>query len=226
VVDDDPAVRTSLRWLFASVGYSTETFPSGNDFLRIYSAKYSADTRGCIILDMRMPGMSGLELQAELQRRGIDLPVIVVTGFAEVKVAVSALKAGAFDFLEKPFSDQGLVDVVTQAIKCDDARHTVRLARAEVEKRLACLTNREREVLGWVMEGKSNKEIAQELQLSQRTVETHRERLMNTMGVSRVVELVRTLTAARIARAGTELHKGDTAPLARALHAELKGWLP
>jgi len=154
VVDDDPAVRTSLRWLFASVGYSTETFPSGNDFLRIYSAKYSADTRGCIILDMRMPGMSGLELQAELQRRGIDLPVIVVTGFAEVKVAVSALKAGAFDFLEKPFSDQGLVDVVTQAIKCDDARHTVRLARAEVEKRLACLTNREREVLGWVMEGK------------------------------------------------------------------------
>jgi two-component system response regulator FixJ len=222
VVDDDPAMRSGLDWLFTSVGYATELCPSGHEFLR----KYSAERRGCIVLDVRMPGMSGLELQAELQSRGIDLPVIIMTGYPEVPVAVRALKAGAFDFLEKPFSDQHLLDVVERAIKCDEARQSVRMAQAEVERRMACLTNREREILGWVVEGKSSKEIALELQLSQRTVEVHRERLMATMGVSRVAELVRTLTATRIARAGTELREGDKAPFARALRAELKSWLP
>lgn len=222
VVDDDPATRSMLRFLFTSVGYPTELCASASEFLR----KYSAETRGCIVLDVRMPGMSGLELQAELQVRGIDLPVIMITGYAEVPVAVRALKAGAFDFLEKPFSDQHLIEVVERAIKSDETRQSVRMAQAEVERRMACLTNREREILGLVVEGKSSKEIALELQLSHRTVEVHRERLMTTMGVSRVVELVRTLTATRIARAGAELREGDTAPFARALRAELKGWLP
>ena len=132
VVDDDPAVRSALEHLFRSVGYATQVFASGPEFLE----RDLASLRGCIILDVRMPGMSGLELQSTLRTRGIDLPVILITGFADVGVVIRAFKAGAFDFIEKPFSDQHLLEVVARAIELDREQYSLQIARAELERRL------------------------------------------------------------------------------------------
>jgi FixJ family two-component response regulator len=187
VVDDDPAMRDSLRWLIESTGLQVETFADARTFL----ARIRPELPGCLVLDVRMPDMSGLDLQSELARRGIGLPTIVVTGHAEVPMAVRAVKAGAIDFIEKPFSDQLLLDRVRQGIEMDRHERDGRARRAEVLRRMSLLTQREREVLDLVVAGRANKEIAAELHLSPKTVEVHRAHVMEKMQASSVAELVR-----------------------------------
>jgi FixJ family two-component response regulator len=187
VVDDEAVMRDSLRWLIESTGLRVETYADAPAFL----AAIRPNMPGCVILDVRMPGMSGLDLQAELLRRGIDLPAIVVTGHAEVPMAVQAVKAGAIDFIEKPFSDQLLLDRVRQGLELDQRQREARERRTEASRRLGLLTHREREVLDHVVAGKANKEIAAALQLSPKTVEVHRAHVMEKMQVSSVAELVR-----------------------------------
>jgi two-component system, LuxR family, response regulator FixJ len=187
VVDDDRAMRESLRWLLESVGLTVRTYANAADFLR----EYEPTQPGCLVLDVRMPGMSGLDLQADLVRRGTGLPTIVVTGHAEVPMAVRAVKAGAVDFIEKPFSDQLLLDRVRQALEIDRLEREVRRRREEARRRLESLTAREREVLMLVAAGKANKEIAAELGLSQKTVEVHRSHVMSKMFVDSLAELIR-----------------------------------
>jgi two-component system response regulator FixJ len=187
VVDDDRAMRDSLRWLLESIGLSVRTYPTAADFLR----EYDASQPGCLVLDVRMPGMSGLDLQAELMRRGGGLPTIVITGHAEVPMAVRAVKAGAVDFIEKPFSDQLLLDRVRQALEIDRQDREVRRRREDAQRRLEGLTAREREVLGLVVAGKANKEIAADLGLSPKTVEVHRAHVMTKMDVDSLAELIR-----------------------------------
>lgn len=187
VVDDDPAMRDSLRWLLESVGLSVRTYATAAAFL----ADRDPGAPGCLILDVRMPGMSGLDLQEELGRRGTDLPTIVVTGHAEVPMAVRAVKAGAIDFIEKPFSDQLLLDRVRQAIEIDRQEREARERREEARRRVGHLTPREREVLDLVVVGKANKEIASALGLSPKTVEVHRARVMEKMEVDSLADLIR-----------------------------------
>jgi len=187
VVDDDRAMRDSLRWLLESVGLSVRTYATAAEFL----GDYDATRPGCLVLDVRMPGMSGLDLQAELTRRGAGLPTIVVTGHAEVPMAVRAVKAGAIDFIEKPFSDQLLLDRVRQALEIDRQDREVRGRREEARRRLESLTAREREVLGLVVAGRANKEIAATLGLSTKTVEVHRAHVMSKMEAESLAELIR-----------------------------------
>jgi len=186
VVDDDPAMRSSLRWLIESVGLTVRTCASAQDFLRTYEGD-----PGCLVLDMRMPGMSGLDLQAELAARKIHIPILIITGYAEVPLAVRAMKAGAFDFIEKPFSDQTLLDRIRAAVTQDENARRRRAARHEVEARLRLLTARERDVLDRVVTGKSNKVIASELRLSTKTVEVHRAHVMEKLKADSLADLIR-----------------------------------
>jgi len=195
VVDDDRAMRESLTWLLDSVGLRVRSYATAADFL----AEHDPAQPGCLVLDVRMPGMSGLDLQAELARRGVELPTIVITGHAEVSMAVRAVKAGAIDFIEKPFSDQLLLDRVRQALEIDLEVREVRRRREDALRRLATLTAREREVLNLVVAGKQNKEIASELGVSPKTVEVHRAHVMSKMCVDSLAELIRiTLLAGEI----------------------------
>ncbi len=193
VVDDDPAMRDSLRWLIESTGLQVETFADAQAFL----ARIRPEVPGCLVLDVRMPGMSGVDLQSELARRGIGLPTIVVTGHAEVAMAVQAVKSGAIDFIEKPFSDQLLLDRVRQGIDMDRRERDGRARRGEVLRRMGLLTQREREVLDLVVAGKPNREIAATLHLSPKTVEVHRAHVMEKMQASSVAELVRLALSAQ-----------------------------
>jgi two-component system, LuxR family, response regulator FixJ len=195
VVDDDRAMRESLSWLLDSVGLRVKSYATAADFL----ADHDPAQPGCLVLDVRMPGMSGLDLQAELARRGVELPTIVITGHAEVSMAVRAVKAGAIDFIEKPFSDQLLLDRVRQALEIDLEAREVRRRREDARRRLATLTAREREVLNLVVAGKANKEIASALGVSPKTVEVHRAHVMSKMCVDSLAELIRiTLLAGEI----------------------------
>lgn len=187
VVDDDRAMRESLSWLLDSVGLRVRSYATAADFL----AEHDPAQPGCLVLDVRMPGMSGLDLQAELARRGVELPTIVITGHAEVSMAVRAVKAGAIDFIEKPFSDQLLLDRVRQALEVDLEAREVRRRREDARRRLATLTAREREVLNLVVVGKANKEIASALGVSPKTVEVHRAHVMSKMCVDSLAELIR-----------------------------------
>jgi FixJ family two-component response regulator len=187
VVDDDRAMRESLSWLLDSVGLHVRSYATAADFL----ADYDPAQPGCLVLDVRMPGMSGLDLQAELARRGVELPTIVITGHAEVSMAVRAVKSGAIDFIEKPFSDQLLLDRVRQALEMDRQAREVRSRREDARRRLATLTAREREVLNLVVAGRANKEIASELGVSPKTVEVHRAHVMSKMCVDSLAELIR-----------------------------------
>ena len=189
VIDDDPAVRDAIRWLMEQVKLKVQVFSSADEFLGTFSAK----SRGCIILDIRMPGMSGLELQARLRDAGALLPIIVITGHGDVSIAVRAMKAGAVEFLEKPFNDQVLLDAVQSAIASygriwDDEDR--RLAR---KKNLSTLTKRETEVLELLQTGKPNKVIASLLNISVRTVEGHRATIMAKLGAKSLVELLEML---------------------------------
>jgi len=187
IVDDDPASRDPLRWLLESVELKVVSFASAAEFLDGYDPR----TPGCLILDVRLRGMSGLDLQAELNRRGLAVATIFLTGHADVPMAVQAMKNGAFDFLEKPFNDQMLLDRVQQAIERDRNARARESEREEQQRRLEALTPREREVMELLVEGKANKEVADVLGLSVRTVEGHRARLMEKLGVNSLADLVR-----------------------------------
>ena len=191
VVDDDDAVRNSLKLLLKSAGLHAEVFGSAPEFL----SKYEDAQPGCLVLDVRMPGMSGLELQEELNRRGAMLPVIFITGHGDVPMAVEALQHGAFDFLQKPFRDQELLDRVQRAL-ARDAENRTRLRHTDrIRERLASLSPREREVLELVTQGKANKMVAGDLGVSQRTVEIHRAHVMQKMEAGSLAELVRMMMA-------------------------------
>jgi FixJ family two-component response regulator len=187
IVDDDAAVRDSLKMLLRSVGQAVETFSSGQEFIDAYSE----DRPGCLVLDIRMPGMSGLELQQRLNERHSIMPIIFITGHGDVPMAVEAMQAGAVDFIQKPFRDQDLIDRINQALEKDQNNRASLGERNDIRKRLETLTPREREVLDLVVHGKANKVIAGDLRLSQRTVEIHRARVMEKMQASSLAHLVR-----------------------------------
>jgi len=187
IVDDDTAVRDSLKMLLRSVGQAVETFGSGQEFIDAYSE----DRPGCLVLDIRMPGMSGLELQQKLNERHSIMPIIFITGHGDVPMAVEAMQAGAVDFIQKPFRDQDLIDRINQALEKDQNNRASLGERNDIRKRLETLTPREREVLDLVVHGKANKVIAGDLRLSQRTVEIHRARVMEKMQASSLAHLVR-----------------------------------
>jgi two-component system response regulator DctR len=193
IVDDDEAIRDALEWLFKTRGVSCRTWPSGEHFLDAWEP----DWRGCIVLDIRMQGMSGLECFDTLLARGCQLPVIFITGHGDVPMAVAALKKGAFHFIEKPFNDHDLVDLVENALAADRDRQRVAASRETIEARLATLTQREREVMELILEGKYNKVIADDLSISMRTVEAHRSRIFDKMDVRSAVELAQLLTVLR-----------------------------
>ncbi len=193
VVDDEPAVRESLQWLVRSVGLAVETYASAHEFLD----RFDANRTGCLVLDIRMPDMSGIELQEELLARKAVIPVIFITGFGEVTTAVRALKMGALDFLEKPFSDQVLLDRIRRAVEKDKRTREYRAAAANAAARLASLTRREREVIDLVVAGKSNRAIAAGLNISEKTVEFHRANVMNKLGVDSLAELLRVILQTR-----------------------------
>lgn len=187
IVDDDEAVRDSLSFLMQSVGLQTELFDSADAFLR----RPPSGRLGCLVLDIRMPGMSGLELQGLLAEHKIYLPVIFISGHADVPMAVRALKAGAFDFVEKPFNDQLLLDSVQRAIETDRRQHENEEQLAEWRERLESLTPREREVLSLVVDGAPNKVISATLGVSLKTVEAHRARVMDKLQAPSLSHLVR-----------------------------------
>ena len=187
IVDDDEAVRGSLRLLLKSVGLTPNAMGSAREFL----SKYDPMQPGCLVLDVRMPEMSGLELQEQLNLQGAVIPVIFITGHGDVPMAVEAMQAGAFDFLQKPFRDQDLIDRIQRALEKDRANRSALTERNSIRERLESLTPREREVLTMVASGKPNKVMASDLGVSQRTVEIHRARVMEKMGASSLAQLVR-----------------------------------
>jgi FixJ family two-component response regulator len=187
VVDDDDAVRSSLRLLLKSVGLPTIAHASAHEFL----AAWDGDQPGCLVLDVRMPGMSGIELQAELNQRGAIIPVIFISGHGDIPMAVEAIQHGAFDFLQKPFRDQDLIDRVQRALASDAEHRQLLQQRETLRQRFDLLTPREQEVLQLVTQGKANKVMAGDLGVSQRTVEIHRARVMEKMGAQSLAQLVR-----------------------------------
>jgi two-component system response regulator TtrR len=192
-VDDDDAMRDSLRWLLDSGGYRTAAFGSAERFL----AAYKPDHAACLLLDVRLGGITGLELQQELNRRGDGLPIIFITGHGDVPMAVNAVKSGAFDFIEKPFNDARLLALIEQAAALRPAPEGKRVRGRCAAARLATLTQREREVMDLVVHGLKNKQIAEALQISVKTVEAHRARAMEKMDVGSVAELVQATLSAK-----------------------------
>lgn len=189
IVDDDEAVRDSLRLLLKSIGLPVRTFASAQEFLPGYEARQP----GCLVLDIRMPGMSGLELQQQLNMRGATIPVVFITGHGDIPMAVEAMQHGAFDFLQKPFRDQDLIDRVQRALERDATIRAQLRTTDRIRENLASLTPREREVLSLVTAGKPNKVMAGDLGVSQRTVEIHRARVMEKMQARSLAQLVRML---------------------------------
>ena len=186
IVDDDAAIRDSLALLLRSSGLNAATYPSAEAFLAA-----AVDGAGCLVVDVRMPGMGGLALQEELAQRGQRIPVIVVTGHADVALAVRAMKAGALDFVEKPFDHEALLGAVRKALDLGIEAARASAQDTEVERRVGLLTPREREVLDALVAGKPNKIIAHELSISPRTVEIHRSRVMEKMRARTLSEVVR-----------------------------------
>ena len=191
IVDDDKAVRDSLQWLVESVGLKARTFESAQRVI----AEMEKDDCGCLVADIRLPGMSGLDLQDKLNERGLNIPTLVITGHADVPVAVRAMKAGAMDFIEKPFSNQMLLDRIRDALERDDAHRSATQQVEEIEKRLARLTPREQEVMQLVVQGRLNKQIAADLGLSHKTIEVHRAHVMEKMEAETLADLVRMAVA-------------------------------
>ena len=187
VVDDDEAMRSSLKWLIESVGLRVECHASAEEFI----GSYYPGRSGCLLLDVRMPGMSGLELQEDLQNHEITIPIIIITGHGDVPMSVRAMKAGATDFIEKPFNDELLLDSIRNALLVDGNQRDQQAERAELAGRLALLTPREHEVMDMVTQGKSNKEIARALDVSAKTVEAHRAKVMEKMQAKSLAALVR-----------------------------------
>ena len=197
IADDDAAVRDSLRILLEAAGHCVRSFASGGDFLRAAPS----EEEGCLIVDVQMPGIDGLELQERLRAAGIGLPVIVVTGHGDVPRAVRAMKAGAVDFVEKPFSERTILAAVDRALEFARRRRHVDTEEAAAQVRLAKLTAREREVFGLLAAGRPNKVIAHELAISPRTVEIYRARIMEKTRARSLSELVRLAIAAGVPQA-------------------------
>lgn len=187
IVDDDEAVRKSLVLLLKSTGYTSKACASAQEFLDCYDPSRLS----CMLLDIRMPGMSGLELQENLLSRGIHIPVIIMTGHGDVSLAVRTMKAGAKDFIEKPFHKQVLLDMIEQSMEDEIENNKHRERHADGLKRLALLTPRERQVMLILNEGKLNKQVASDLDISVRTVEVHRARIMQKLKIRTFSELVR-----------------------------------
>ena len=192
IVDDDEAIRDSLSWLMQSRDIASQTYPSAEAFLAAWDETFA----GCIVLDIRMEEMSGNELFDRINERGCQLPVIFLTGHGDVPLAVSTLKNGAFDFLEKPFNDNQLVDRVMEALRLDEERRQAAASADSINRRLAQLTPRERQVMERILAGKLNKVIADDLKVCMRTVEVHRASLFEKMGVKTAVELAQVVASA------------------------------
>jgi RNA polymerase sigma factor (sigma-70 family) len=189
IVDDDADVLRSMRYLVESIGLPVETFASAQEFL----AWFVPELPGCLVLDVRMPGLSGLDLQDQLRERRIEIPVIFITGYGDVPMAVRAMKAGAVEFLQKPVPDQVLLDHIQAAVARDLSRYRANAERREIAARLSGLTPRERQVLDRVAAGVSNREIGEQLGVSPKTVESHRAKVMRKMQATSVLHLVRML---------------------------------
>ena len=202
VVDDDPLIRNALEQLIKSVGLKAYTFSSAQEFLD----KDLLDEPSCLILDIRMPGLSGLDLQDELAKRGLTIPVIFITGHGTVPTSVRAMKAGAVDFLQKPFEDQELLDAIHNAIEQNRQTRMEQAEIKEIKRRVESLTPREYEVLLLVTAGKLNKQIAYDLKLSENTVKTHRAHIMRKMKAESIADLVRLTEMVDLCR-----HKGKPA---------------
>lgn len=190
VVDDDPAVRQSFKWLVGSIGLRVQTFDSAQSFMRDYDPAEA----GCLVVDVRMPGMSGIELQEKLASEGITIPIIVVTAYGDVPTAVRAMKRGAVDFIEKPYNDQAMLDRIQLCIERDARMRQNKQTEREVAWRVERLTPREREVFELIVSGRSNKEVARVLEISPKTVEAHRAKVMDKMAVGSLAELVQMST--------------------------------
>jgi FixJ family two-component response regulator len=187
VIDDDPSMRGSLEDLIGSVGLEVRPFASPKEFL---DSEWP-DTPSCLVLDVRLPGMSGLTFQKELVKVGVDLPVIFITGHGDIPMSVQAMKAGAVEFLTKPFHEQELLDAIHAAIDRDKERRQEAVLAAELRERYAALTERERQIMTFVVMGRANKQIAAELNLSEMTVKVHRGQVMRKMQAGSLPELVR-----------------------------------
>ncbi len=192
VVDDDEAIRDSIAWLLDGERYSVRTYATGEDFL----ARVEHLSPACVILDIRMPGMSGVEVHEQLTRNAVGAPVIFVTGHGDVPMAVEAIKRGAFDFIEKPFNEQKLTSVIERALELDAQNAGQVAAQSVVAARLAKLSPREREVLDLVVAGKMNKTIADVMNISIKTVEAHRSKVMEKMCARSLAELVQAVLKA------------------------------
>ena len=203
LVDDDDAVRDSLGLLFRSIGLESELYASALDFLEHFDPRRHA----CLVADIRMPGLSGLELQGRLNDQGAEIPVIFITGHGDVPMAVGAMKAGAADFIQKPFRDQDLIDRIHKALEQDKSRRASRAEEDVIRERLSLLTPRETEVMQRVVRGQANKVIAMDLGVSQRTVELHRARVMRKLKMRSLAELVHAVD-----RIGAASSSGTAAP--------------
>jgi RNA polymerase sigma factor (sigma-70 family) len=198
VVDDDASIRDALSLLISLKGLRASVYSSAEDFLAVYDPGW----RGCLLTDLKMPGMSGLDLQALLRQRGVTLPVVVLTAHGDVSTTRAALKNGAVDFLEKPVDDEVLVDVLRNAIRIDEERHRANTESAQTAARLARLTSRERDVLELLAQGLQHREIAERLAISPRTVEVYKARMM---------EKLQCRTLADVVRIGTNLRSDSAA---------------
>ena len=187
IVDDDPSVRQALSRLVGSVGLDVEAFSSAREFLD----HARPQCPGCLVLDIRLPGLSGLDLQRELATAGKSLPIVFITGHGTILMSVQAMKAGAVDFLEKPFDDQVFLDAIHRAIERDRTTRRERHEKVEIKRRVGTLTPREREVLTLVVQGRLNKQIGAELGTTEKTVKVHRARVMHKMQAGSLADLVR-----------------------------------
>ncbi len=190
VVDDDDAVRDSIKELVESVGLKAQTFASAQSFLE----SYTTDQAGCLVLDVRMARMSGLTLQAKLKEMGADLPIIFITGHGDIDMAVQVMKAGAVDLIQKPYHEQNLLDSINDALEIDVEKRRASRKQGALEKQIASLTEREREVMDLLAGGHTNKAVAEQLGISPRTVEVHRQRVLEKCEVKSVPQLIRLLT--------------------------------
>lgn len=190
VVDDDDAVRDSIKELVESVGLKAQTFASAQSFLE----SYTTDQAGCLVLDVRMARMSGLTLQAKLKEMGSDLPIIFITGHGDIDIAVQVMKVGAVDLIQKPYHEQNLLDSINDALEIDVEKRGASRKQGALEKQIASLTEREREVMDLLAGGHTNKAVAEQLGISPRTVEVHRQRVLEKCEVKSVPQLIRLLT--------------------------------